>query len=446
VSSKWWESARGFQGKGQGLGVSDSQTRIDNVSAKGRETPAAGRGLAPEDAELTTIEVVGRTLAGPQRLTSRDLLRLQRTIGNSATSAILSHGTSSAHGSEHQTVQRDPALDPPAAVPAAIVLSPRAIQAAIRLNSVMFTDAPEIAIVRDVLGIAKEPSVVDEDFVNAVARYQASQRLTPDGMLGANTAAKLSDEITAEASRPGDPAHTRALRRVARRLHLRSMTSRRHGVMTHQGFVGPDDNPEGAITVRTGDRQAGGAGNQISTEYTGENANAVNFLQFINMQMFATPPGGGARVFNAGVVGTTGGPVTWSNAGTTHWFVDAIPGGSPLYDVSGGLNTRSGGRRIAVFDEPGGASGLPVAQAFAAPGAAAAGAVTVTMRMRFDTYEVRNNRARYHSSWSATTTYNIPAATSSAIAYTQGGAGQVASLTATHRAALLAEYAGNPIH
>lgn len=163
------------------------------------------------------------------------------------------------------------------------------------------------------------------------------------------------------------------------------------------------------------------------------------------MQMFATPPGA-AVVFNAGTVGTTGGPVNWSNAATTNWFVDAVPGGSPFYNVSGGLNTRAAARRLAIFDEPGGPTGLPVAQAFTAAGSPAAGANTVTMRMGFASYVVRANQARYRVNWTATTTYNITAATSSAIAYAQGSASPVSRLAAVHRAALIAEYPGNPVN
>jgi hypothetical protein len=339
-------------------------------------------------------------------------------------------------------IQREFAIAPTVANPPEVALTEARMRAALRLNQVMFTDAAEIEVLRDVLGLARQPAVIDEAFVNAVVGYQGSYGLSQDGILGARTSDRLAQEVTAEADYLNQPPTGTPLRRVARRLHLRAMTSRTRGRITHQGFVGPDDNPEGAITVRQGDTE-GAAANAISLEYTGENAGQVHWLQFINMQMFATPPAG-ARVFNTGNVGTTGGNVVWSNATTTRWFVDAVPGGSPLYDVSGGLNTRRLHRRIAMFDQPGGPSGLPVAQAFAAAGPAA-GATTVTMRMRFDSYVVRNNHAIYHVAWTATTTYNITTGTSSAIAYSQGAAGPVAALRRVHRTALLAEYAGNPI-
>jgi hypothetical protein len=213
----------------------------------------------------------------------------------------------------------------------------------------------------------------------------------------------------------------------------------RAGTVTHQGFACPDDNPTGAVTARTGD-QEGGTTNAISLEHTGENSDAVDWLQFINMRMFATPPRAAAPVFNAGRVLTSGGPVTWSDATRTNWFVDAVPRGSPLYNASGGLNRRAAARRLAMFDEPGGASGLPVAQAFTTTGARAAAATTVTMSLGFASYVIRTNKARYQVDWTATTTYDITAATSSAIVYTQGAAGSVTGLRAEHRRALRAEY------
>lgn len=393
--------------------------------------PAAARSAHDLSARAYTTGnaiVFGEGQFSPQTATGR------RLLAHELTHTIQQQGG----GLQRQLIQRDLAIAPGVASPAAVTLTKAQMRGAVRSNSVLFADAAEIAVLRDVLGIAKQPSVIDEDFVNALVRYQAAAGLTPDGELGASAAASLEREITAEADSLAQPPTGTPLRRVARRLHLRAMISRRTGTVTHQGFIGPDDNPTGAVTVRAGDRE-GGATNAISLEHTGENSDATDWLQFINMRMFATPVGR-ARVFSAGAVGTTGGPVNWSNAATTNWFVDAVPGGSPLYNVSGGLNTRAAARRLAMFDEPGGAAALPVAQAFTA-----AGATSVTMRMGFDSYVVRNNRARYHVDWSATTTYNITAAIASAIVYAQGAAGVVAGLRAEHRAALLAEYPGNPI-
>jgi hypothetical protein len=79
-------------------------------------------------------------------------------------------------------------------------------------------------------------------------------------------------------------------------------------------------------------------------------------------------------------------------------------------------------------------------------GGTAAGATSVRLRLNFATYVVRANRARYRVDWSATTTYNITAATSSNIVYSGGNGRQAAGLAGVHRTALLAEYAGSPIN
>lgn len=346
-------------------------------------------------------------------------------------------------GGDHGLVQREFAVEPTVADPAAVALTVEQLNTAIRLDRVVFTDPEELAAVRDIVGIPREPTVVDADLVNAIGRYQAAFGLGVDGMVGPGTAAQLEREATASADALEQAPTGTPLRRLARRMHLRSMVSRRTGLLSHQGFVGDDANPEGAVTVRLGDRFSAAAPNTISLEYTGENADRVDWLQFINIQMFARVPGTAAPVFNTGNVGTTGGPVNYSDAATTNWFVDAEPANpSPLYNDSG-ANTRGRSRRLAMFDAPGGAHALPVAQAFAA--GAAAGATTVTLNMRFEAYVIRANRARYRVAWTGATVYNIAAGTSSAIMYRQGATASVSNLRGVHRTALLAEYPGNLI-
>lgn len=382
-----------------------------------KAAPAAPAGVGP---------LLSRSGRWPTEPRAETAIRLQRLVGNRAVSQML---------------QREWAVAPTVENPPEVTLTARATSSALSINRVMFRDADEIGVIRDVLGIDPAPAVVDDDFVNAVVRYQSSYGLTPDGILGRITAGRLSREITAESGFLAEAATGTQLRRTARRLHLRSLVSRTQGTLVHQGFVGNDMNPEGCVTVRFGD-----AGNRISLEYTGENSDQVNWLQFINMNMTATPPGAGAPVFAAGTQGTTGGPVVWSNAGTTNWAVDAVQATGPLYDVSGGNHTRTAGTRIAILDLPGGAGGLPVAQAFAAVGGIAAGATSVRLRMNFATYVVRGNRGRYRVDWTGTTTYNITAGTSSNIVYSGGNGRQVAGLAGVHRTALLAEYAGSPIN
>jgi hypothetical protein len=55
-----------------------------------------------------------------------------------------------------------------------------------------------IGELRDVLGISSLPQTIDADFVNAVVRWQAMNRLTQDGRLGPTTARPLFREIGAE--------------------------------------------------------------------------------------------------------------------------------------------------------------------------------------------------------------------------------------------------------
>ena len=361
---------------------------------------------------------------GPARANS--LLSLQRSAGNRAAVRVLA---------------REFAIAPTVENPPEVALTARATNVARGINRVMFRDAREIHVIRDVLGIAAEPAAVDDEFVDAVARYQAQYGLDADGILGPLTSGRLSREITAESNFLAEASTGTELRRTARRLHLRSLVSRRQGTLVHQGFVGLDANPEGCVSVRFGD-----AGNSISLEYTGENSDAVNWLQFINMNMTGTATGAAAPTFATGTQGTTGGPVTWSNATTTNWFVDAVQATGPLYDVSGGSNTRTARRGLAMFDAPGGASGLGIAQAFAAPTGAAPGATTVRLQMNFAAYVVRNNRVRYRVDWTGTTTYNITAGTSSAIAYSNGSGRPVAGLPAEHQTALTAEYATSGIN
>jgi hypothetical protein len=71
---------------------------------------------------------------------------------------------------------------------------------AIRFNTAKLgTAAPDlIRTLRDVLGISREPPVIDDDFVNAVVRWQAANNVTQDGKLGPDTAAPLFAELRAE--------------------------------------------------------------------------------------------------------------------------------------------------------------------------------------------------------------------------------------------------------
>ena len=101
-----------------------------------------------------------------------------------------------------------------------------------------------------------------------------------------------------------------------------------------------------------------------------------------------------------------------------------------------------------MLDAGGGPSWLPVAQAFTAAGGTAAGATNVRLRLRFVTYPVRGNRARYRIEYDAITTMNTTTGVVSAISYTVRSGRAVNSLDAVHRTTLVAptEHPGSPIN
>lgn len=103
-------------------------------------------------------------------------------------------------------VQRDLAIEPPRPEAEGRALTPVQMQAAITFNNRVVTVIGEdgLRALRDVLGISPEPAVVDEDFVNAVVRWQAINRLTQDGQLGPTSARPLFREIGAEGAGRGE--------------------------------------------------------------------------------------------------------------------------------------------------------------------------------------------------------------------------------------------------
>jgi hypothetical protein len=415
-----------------------NRTDADRAPAESHASTAAGPSPAANDvavspAALGALRAPSGRGAGPAR--RKALMRLQSSAGNRATGRVLA---------------REWAVAPTVADPPEVALTTAQSAGALRADRIMFRDAAEIEVIRDVLGIAPTPAVVDADFVTAVAEYQSNYGLTADGVLGPRTSGRLSREITAESTFLEEAATGTQLRRTARRLHLRSLTTRNQGTLVHQGFVGPDMNPDGCVTVRTSDQS-----NSISMEYTGENSNAVDWIQFISGDLSATPPGAAAPVFQTGSQNTTGGPIPWTGSatGARQWSVDAIPPaagatGSPLYNVSGGWNTRTPGASVAMFDTPGGASWLGVAQAFTAAGATGAGATNVRLRLRFVAYPVRANRSRYRIEYDAITNINTATGAVSAINYTFRSGREVTGLDAVHRTTLVAptEYPGSPIN
>jgi hypothetical protein len=387
---------------------------------------------AGDHAATPSIPVIAANVATP----AERALVLQRLVGNRFTRAILA---------------REFLIAPKVAAPPAVDLSAAALRKAQWWNQMLFTDAKEIATVRDVLGVPREPSVIDDELSLAVARYQADSGLTADGMLGAKTAGALAAEITAEADALGDPARGTELRRVAQRLHLRSMSLRTQGSVTSQGFVGPDDMPSGAVTVRMGDVEKGfGLKNAVSMEYVGADADSVHWLQFISSEEFGTPPGAAAPVFATGTLQTTNGPMTFSDPSTPHWTLDSVPADptdpapSPFYDVSGGAARVKAGVQVAMLDEPGEDSNISGAQSFAASGPGA-GSPVVTTRDTFSAYAVKGDRVIYRVDYFVIEDVDIATAKSKPDRYFLKWAGQVRGLRPEHAAALKAKFPSSPI-
>ena len=121
----------------------------------------------------------------------------------------------------------------------------------------------------------------DEDFVSAVLSYQSQYGLSQDGKLGIGTCRVLYNEIKAEADYLGQASRGTPLRRVERRLYLRSRIPVRRGRIADQGFVGPDDRPNGVVTVRVNANESAtqaGVNRAITLDYTGDDANQVNLV------------------------------------------------------------------------------------------------------------------------------------------------------------------------
>ncbi|MCF6324881.1 MAG: DUF4157 domain-containing protein [Gammaproteobacteria bacterium] len=99
-------------------------------------------------------------------------------------------------------VQRDFAIEPPRGDRDGALLSAAQVADAIAYNTRFMTSVPDsaqmIELIRDVLGVAPTPAVIDAAFVNAIVSWQASYGLTEDGKLGPRTARPLFREIGAE--------------------------------------------------------------------------------------------------------------------------------------------------------------------------------------------------------------------------------------------------------
>lgn len=124
----------------------------------------------------------------------------KRLLGHELTHVVQQNGWSnvSDQKASRKLVQADFAIEPTTPARAVTVLTAPQIQQAITFNQARHTDAAEIGLMRDILGISSIPQVIDDDFVQAVVRYQAQYGLSQDGQLGHATADRLAKEIIAE--------------------------------------------------------------------------------------------------------------------------------------------------------------------------------------------------------------------------------------------------------
>lgn len=345
-------------------------------------------------------------------------------------------------------IQRDLAVEP--TVPGAVggELTPNQIRRAISWNQAAFTDADEITLLRDVLGISSEPAVIDEDFIRALVQYQADFGLTQDGLLGARTAQRLADELQAEATYLGADADVgtateMALNPAQRRMRLRSRVVSRLGQMLHQGFIGPRDNPSGIVTVRSGLNTDAGT-NSIGMNYTGSNVANSRWLQFTFSQMSAIDPITHRRVYRGGSVRTTGGLYNYSNATTFYWNVDTVPATGSMYYETGGTNERTGGH-TEIFDQPEGWN--TQAETFATTSFATRPS-SVRLIKGFDTYlVVNNNSVVYHVRWNLYFNFNTSVTPTTDVAgtYEVLTAGPVNRLPSSEKTRLDTQFPGNTI-
>lgn len=85
----------------------------------------------------------------------------------------------------------------PTAVPK--VLTDAEVQSAISYNTTRFTDAEQVKLIRDVMGLSHDAPTIDEAFVKKVAEWQAKNNLAVvDGKINEATAAVIGFEVLEE--------------------------------------------------------------------------------------------------------------------------------------------------------------------------------------------------------------------------------------------------------
>ncbi|MEM1207381.1 MAG: DUF4157 domain-containing protein [Acidobacteriota bacterium] len=370
--------------------------------------------------------------------------------GGAAAEGPVSPTASVSGGMGPAVIQGDFAIAPTAANPVVAPLTPQQVTDAIAFGQAAFTDADELAEVRDVLGVSPQPAAVDDAFVRSVGRYQSRFGLAQDGQIHGATAGRLADEMEAEAASLGARAEVgtptkMALAAAARRMRLRAGILRTDGELTHLGFVGDRLRPEATVSVREGDN-LGALSDVISLEYSGLGGSTANWLQFFQISIFGFAPGSTTRVDMPGSVPTSGAPagVPISRPGAGHWDVDSGSAASPFYGAA--FASRVVGQSNSIFDLPGGPPANPVVEAFANSRSPALAQVQIDFF--FDAYLIRNNQAQYRVRWTSNSTYTIAGGTVTQVIspnFTTGTGENINRLRPAQRTALLARYPGSTI-
>ena len=98
-------------------------------------------------------------------------------------------------------VQFDLAVQPPRPNAVAALLTQAQIDTAIRFNQARMADPQVFAIIRDVMGAPRLPAVVDAQFVQIIANWQAQFGLPVNGQLNEPTVTTVVTELRAESVR-----------------------------------------------------------------------------------------------------------------------------------------------------------------------------------------------------------------------------------------------------
>jgi hypothetical protein len=134
----------------------------------------------------------------------------------------LTHTVQQGASAKSDTVQRDLAVAPSTPETEVVPLTPEQVSAALHYNLDRFANEEELRTIRDVIGLPPNAQhLIDEDFVRAVGRWQASHGLGQDGRLEEGTVASLVAEYQGESTLVPEMAEQ------GRRLDIRTKSDER---------------------------------------------------------------------------------------------------------------------------------------------------------------------------------------------------------------------------